>query len=130
MVGGKKATEDLYEKYEKLGLVAESGESPWASAFVDTCGHIECVVIFDQFDNKSVEAVREILAEADRKLPEWHLAMGAFEGALTFEERSQKAAAPYCLDFLHFEKKIKKLFDPNLVSESSAYVSIKGNQSE
>ena len=127
MGGGKKASEDLYDKYEKLGLVADSGESPWASAFVDNCGHIECVVIFDQFDKKSVEAVREILAEADQKLPEWHLAMGAFEGALTFEERAQKAAAPYCLDFLNFEKKIKKLFDPNLVSESSAYVSIKGD---
>lgn len=122
--GGRRTTADLYDKYEKLGLVGESGESPWASAFVDTCGHIECVVVFDQFDKASVNAVREIMAQADEKLPEWRLAMGSFEGALTFEERAQKAGAKYCQDFLLYEKMIKKAFDPNLMAESSAYVSV------
>jgi glycolate oxidase len=122
---GKRTTEDLYDKYEKSGLIGESGESPWASAFVDSCGHIECVIVYDQLDENSVNAVKEILAQADEKLPEWRLAMGSFEGALTFEERAQKAAAKYCMDFLTYEKKIKKAFDPNLVSESSAYVSVK-----
>ena len=43
-------------------------------------------------------------------------------GCLSPNARAQKLAAPYCLDFMNYEKQVKKLFDPNLVAEASWYV--------
>jgi hypothetical protein len=119
----KRAAEEIWDKYEKEGKIALAGESPWGTALADWASHVECVVVYDQMDPDSVNAVREIIAEADAKLPRWRLAVGSFEGCLTTAESAQKAAAPYSLDFLSYEKKIKKAFDPNLVSEYSWYVS-------
>ncbi len=119
---GQRVAEELYAKYEAEGKIAITGENPWFAPLGDSFAHTESVVSYDQFDPESIKAVREILAEADIKLPQWHLAVGGAEGCLSFDEASEKAAAPYCLDFLGYEKKIKKAFDPNLVSESSFYV--------
>lgn len=118
----QRTAEDLYAKYEAEGKIAYTGESPWFSPLGDSFAHTESVVSYDQFDPESIKAVRQILAEADIKLPEWRLAVGGAEGCLSFDEASEKAAAPYCLDFLGYEKKIKKAFDPNLVAEASFYV--------
>ena len=118
----QRTAEELYAKYEATGKIAITGESPWFAPLGDSFAHTESVVSYDQFDPESIKAVREILAEADILLPKWHQAVGGAEGCLSFDEASEKAAAPYCLDFLGYEKKIKKAFDPNLVSESSFYV--------
>jgi hypothetical protein len=115
-------TAELYSKYEAQGKIAIAGESPWCAPLGDTFAHTESVVSYDQFDPESIKAIREILAEADILLPQWRLAVGGAEGCLSFNEISEKAAAPYCLDFLGYEKKIKRTFDPKLVSESSFYV--------
>jgi len=116
------AAEDIWAKYEQAGKVAYAGESPWGSALGDWSSHVECVVVYDQLDPESVQATRDIIAEVDEKLPKWSLGMGSFEGCLSPDETAQKKAAPYCLDFLTYEKKVKQLFDPNLVSESTWYV--------
>jgi len=116
------AAGEIWAKYEKAGKVAPAGEAPWGSALGDTCAHVESVVIYDQLDPDSVQAARDIVLECDEKLPKWHLGMGSFEGCLSLGERAQKLAAPYCLDFMKYEKQVKKLFDPNLVAESSWYV--------
>ena len=118
----QRTADELYSKYEKEGKIAITGESPWFSPIGDSFAHTESVVSYDQFDPESIKAVRQILEEADIKLPQWRLAVGGAEGCLSFNEASEKAAAPYCLDFLGYEKKIKKAFDPNLVAESSFYV--------
>jgi hypothetical protein len=116
------AAGEIWAKYEKEGKVAPAGEAPWGSALGDTCAHAESVIIYDQLDPDSVQAARDIVLECDEKLPKWHLGMGSFEGCLSLGERAQKLAAPYCLDFMKYEKQVKKLFDPNLVAESSWYV--------
>ena len=118
----QRTAEELYAKYEAEGKIAAAGENPWFAPLGDTFAHSESVVSYDQFDRESIKAVREILAEADVRLPEWRLAVGGAEGCLSFNEASEKAAAPYCLDFLKYEKALKAAFDPNLVSESSFYV--------
>ncbi|MBN1376098.1 MAG: hypothetical protein JXA01_08090, partial [Dehalococcoidia bacterium] len=118
----QRTADELYAKYEAEGRIAVTGEAPWFSAIGDSFAHTESVVNYDQFDPESIKAVRQLLEEADIKLPEWRLAVGGAEGCLSFNEASEKAAAPYCLDFLGYEKKIKRAFDPNLISESSFYV--------
>lgn len=118
----KRAAEEIWLKYETAGKVAYAGEAPWGAALGDWSSHVEGVVVYDQLDPESVQATREIIAEVDEKLPKWSLAMGSFEGCLSPGEAAQKKAAPYCLDFMSYEKKVKKLFDPNLVSESTWYV--------
>jgi len=122
----KRAAEDIWDKYEKEGRIAITGESPWGAALGDWSSHVECIVVYDQTDPDSIEAAREIIAETDVKAAQWRLAMGSFEGCLSQEEKAQKAAAPYCLDFMSFERNIKKAFDPNLVSEYSWYVKPEG----
>jgi len=118
----QRTAEELYAKYAAEGKILDAGESPWFAAIGENWAHTESVVNYDQFDPESIKAVRQILADADVKLPQWRLAVGGAEGCLSFNEASEKAAAPYCLDFLEYEKKIKKAFDPNLVAESSFYV--------
>jgi glycolate oxidase len=118
----QRTAEELYARYEAEGKIAAAGENPWFAPLGDSFAHSESVVNYDQFDRESIKAVREILADADVKLPEWRLAVGGAEGCLSFNEASEKAAAPYCLDFLNYEKKLKTAFDPNLVAESSFYV--------
>ncbi|RPJ63311.1 MAG: FAD-binding oxidoreductase [Dehalococcoidia bacterium] len=114
--------EDIWAKYEMAGKITAGGEAPWGTALGDWSSHVESVVVYDPLVPESVQAVRDILAEVDEKLPKWSLGMGSFEGCLSPSETAQKKAAPYCLDFMTYEKKLKKLFDPNLVSESTWYV--------
>ena len=118
----QRAAEELYAKAEAEGKISYTGESPWFAAIGDSWAHTESVVNYDQFDPESIKAVKDILAEADIKLPQWRIAVGGAEGCLSFDEASEKAAAPYCMDFLGYEKQIKKAFDPNLLAESSFYV--------
>jgi glycolate oxidase len=118
----KRAAEDIWAKYEAAGKIAIAGEAPWGAALGDWGSHVESVVVYDQLDPESVQAARDIIVEVDEKLPKWSLGMGSFEGCLSPGEAAQKKAAPYCLDFMSYEKKIKKLFDPKLVSESTWYV--------
>jgi hypothetical protein len=118
----KRSAEDIWAKYEATGKIAVAGESPWGAALGDWGSHVESVVVYDQLDPESVQVARDIIAEVDEKLPKWSLGMGSFEGCLSPAETAQKKAAPYCLDFMGYEKKVKKLFDPNLLSESTWYV--------
>jgi hypothetical protein len=118
----RRAAEDVWARYEAEGKVAAAGEAPWGTALGDTCSHVESIVVYDQLDPASVQAARDIILECDEKMPKWHLGMGSFEGCLSPNARAQKLAAPYCLDFMKYEKQVKKLFDPNLVAEASWYV--------
>jgi glycolate oxidase len=118
----RRCAEEIWAKYEAEGKIALAGESPWGAALGDWGSHVESVCVYDQLDPESVQATRDIIAEVDELLPKWSLGMGSFEGCLSPAEAAQKKAEPYCLDFMSYEKKIKKLFDPNLVSESTWYV--------
>ncbi|MDD5170805.1 MAG: hypothetical protein PHN75_18460, partial [Syntrophales bacterium] len=121
----KRASEEIWAKYEAEGKIGLAGEAPWGAALGDWGSHVESVGVYDQLDPESVQAAREIIAEVDEKLPKWSLGMGSFEGCLSPSEAAQKKAAPYCLDFMGYEKKVKMLFDPALVSESTWYVTPK-----
>jgi hypothetical protein len=118
----RRCAEEIWAKYEAAGKISYAGESPWGAALGDWGSHVESVCVYDQLDPESVQATREVIAEVDELLPKWSLGMGSFEGCLSPAEAAQKKAAPYCLDFMTYEKKIKKLFDPKLVSESTWYV--------
>ncbi|MCX6006599.1 MAG: FAD-binding oxidoreductase [Chloroflexi bacterium] len=118
----KRCAEDIWAKYEAEGKITAGGEAPWGTALGDWTSHVESVVVYDPLAPESVQAARDIIAEVDEKLPKWSLGMGSFEGCLSPSETAQKKAAPYCLDFMSYEKKIKKLFDPNLVAESTWFV--------
>jgi glycolate oxidase len=117
----RRCAEEIWAKYEAAGKIAIAGESPWGVALGDWSSHVESVVIYDQLDPESVQATRDIIAEVEEKLPKWSLGI-TFDGCLNPGETAQSKAAPYCLDFMSYEKKVKKLFDPNLVSESTWYV--------
>jgi len=118
----KRTAEEIYAKYEAEGKIAVAGENPWFVPIGDHCAHTESVISYDQFDPESIKTVRQILQEVDIKIPQWHQAVGGAEGFLGLNEESEKAAAPYCIDYLGYEKKIKKAFDPKLVAESTFYV--------
>jgi hypothetical protein len=77
---------------------------------------------YDAANPDVAKVIGEIGAEADTKVAQWSLAINSLEGALSFEESALKAADPYCLNLLSWMKKVKRAFDPNLVSESSFYV--------
>ena len=118
----RRCAEEIWAKYEAEGKISYAGESPWGAALGDWGSHVEAVCVYDQLDPESVQATRDVIAEVDSLLPKWSLGMGSFEGCLSPSEAAQKKAAPYCLDFMSYEKNIKKLFDPKLVSESSWFV--------
>jgi glycolate oxidase len=118
----RRCAEEIWAKYEAAGKISYAGESPWGAALGDWGSHVESVCVYDMLDPESVQATRDIIAEVDSLLPKWSLGMGSFEGCLSPGEAAQKKAAPYCLDFMTYEKHIKKLFDPNLVAESTWFV--------
>jgi len=123
---GKRAAEELHAKYEQAGQIVTQGEGgPWGVCYGDTCGHLEQIVTFDPADPNACKAVGELVEQCDKKVAEWRIGINLLEGALSFEEASINAAAPYCLDFPSLMRKIKKAFDPNLVAESSFYVTPK-----
>jgi hypothetical protein len=85
----RRAAEEIWAKYEEAGKVALAGEAPWGAALGDTCSHVESIVIYDQLDPESVQAVRDIILECDEKLRKWHLGMGLLEGCLSRGARAE-----------------------------------------
>jgi len=118
----RRCAEEIWAKYEAAGKISYAGESPWGTALGDWGSHVESICLYDSTDPESVQAIKDIIAEVDSMLPKWSLGVGAFESCLSQGGVAQKKAAPYCLDYMGYEKKVKKLFDPNLVSESTWYV--------
>jgi len=99
-------------------------ETAWAVLYgSDGCGHVEMLTQYDPADPASCQRTREVVAKADKKVAEWGYGVNLLENALSFQEASLEAAAPYAVDFIKWMKRIKKAYDPNNVSESSFYVS-------
>ena len=111
---------EILEKHEQAGEILAA---PWAPLYSDSSyGHMEGTCVYDAANPDVAKVIGEIGAEADTKVAQWSLAINSLEGALSFEESALKAADPYCLNLLSWMKKVKRAFDPNLVSESSFYV--------
>jgi len=116
------AYEDYVREKQKSGKFLLGGEGTWSVAYSDVGAHTEVTYLYDPADPESTKAAAEMGELGDKWMAEKRFGINALENALCFEETAIKAALPYSLDFAVWMKKLKKAFDPNLVSESSFYV--------
>jgi glycolate oxidase len=99
-------------------------EACWQVIYGDGVGHSESIVFYDPADRESTRMTAECLAKGDEMIAQWRLGINSLENALSYDESALKAARPHLShDFVKYIRKIKAAFDPNLLSESSFYVS-------
>ena len=84
-------------------------------------GHIEVVYRYDPHDPDSVKAAAELASASNKLVTESKLGINLVEGGLSYMDEVHDIAGPKSLNYHVWMKKIKKAFDPNLVSESSWY---------
>ena len=117
----------LKEKYAKEGKILDDGDPCWIGPYADNAvgAHMETPVRYDPCDPEAVKAVTEFGKWAVKVGLEANLCIGAFDSGLSFRDEVNDLAGPRCLNYHLWIRKIKKAFDPNLVSESSWYTTPK-----
>ena len=118
---------ELKEKYAKAGKLLDDGDPTWIQPYEagSVGGHGEIPVRFDPCDPEAVKAAAELASVSNKLLLEQKLGTGLFEGGLDYRDEIHDSAGPKCLNYHIWMRKIKKTFDPNLVSESSFYTTPK-----
>jgi hypothetical protein len=83
-------------------------------------------------DAESIRGAAEIESILGKLWLEKNVDIASFGGAfglLAYEGKIHEMAGPQCLNYDIWMRKIKKVFDPNLLSESSYYIKPKGETS-
>ena len=127
----KKANEIGYELKDKLvkeGKILDDADPTWVTAYEENAigYHEELVSRYDPTDLDSIRTAAQIISVSDRLWLEKNLDISSFGGCTSFEGELHEMAGPKCLNYHVWMRKIKKAFDPNLVSESSFYIRTKG----
>jgi len=120
-----KAYDNFIKDAQESGKILNLGaETAWQCLYGDGVGHSEAVIIYDPADRESSRAAAACEAKGNEMIARWHLGINALENALSYKESALKAAQPHLShDFIKYIRRIKAAFDPNLLSESSFYVS-------
>ena len=115
----------LKEKLAKEGKLLDDGDCcpihPRNDAF---SFHMETPVRYDACDPEAIKAAAELGEWSIKAGLEANLAIGMFDGIM-LGDQVHDIAGPRCLNYHLWMRKIKKAFDPNLVSESSFYTTPK-----
>jgi glycolate oxidase len=117
----------LKEKLAKEGKLLDDGDSaPIYPYDENTVGmHMEQPVRYDPCDPEACKAALELGRWAIKAGVESNLTMGMFDGGMSYCDEVADIAGPKSLNYHIWIRKLKKAFDPNLVSESSFYTTPK-----
>jgi len=137
LVAMMKAQEMGYEvkdKFGKKGVVLDDNDPTWLTATEENAfgAHQEFAVRYDPMDAESIRGAAEIESILGKLWLEKNVDIASFGGAfglLAYEGKIHEMAGPQCLNYDIWMRKIKKVFDPNLLSESSYYIKPKGETS-
>jgi hypothetical protein len=118
---------ELKDRFAKAGKILDDGDPTWVVPYDEEVGvgHIEVVYRYDPHDPDSVKAAAELASLSNRVVTDSKLGINLIEGGLSYNDEVHDIAGPRCLNYHIWMKKIKKAFDPNLVSESSFYTTPK-----
>jgi glycolate oxidase len=117
-------TRDVMLKYMKEGKIVYSEGQYWLCPVGNQHYHMEQVFSYDSADPASIKAVHEIVESSVRLMIEQKFGPHG-DGFLNFDDNVHDIAGPACLDYHLKIRAIKKALDPNLLSESSSYVTPK-----
>ena len=116
----------IKEKFAKEGKLLDDGDCCPIHPFEDGYTfHMETPCRHDPCDRESIKAAIELGEVSIKAGVEKNLAIGMFDGLDSLHDQVHDIAGPRCLNYHLWMKKIKKAFDPNLVSESSSYTTPK-----
>jgi hypothetical protein len=122
---GIKMDAGLREKYIKKGVIGDDGTyNSWGTAFEGShMALFECGHFFDPLDEESTNGMAQMADEGVEiclKTP-FNLCWGTFGGLAVGTKRI--SVGPLCYNFTDWMRKIKRVFDPNSVSDLAGYIS-------
>ena len=108
-------------------MILQDGDSTFVTTFNQGSigGHCEVVSRYDPADPEAVKGVISLLDELNKLMLEKKLAIGGMEGCFVYDNDLHDLFGPACLNYHQWMKKIKEAFDPNLVGESSFFITPK-----
>ena len=117
--------EEIKEKYCKEGGFVDDGvaSSLWLWDENVIGGHTDQLIRFDPNDPFAVEQGVKYIKETERVWVDKNFGVPMMEGTFSLDGEVHEIAGPKMLNYHIWMKKIKKAFDPNLVSDSSWYIS-------
>lgn len=137
LVGVAKAGEEVKRRHiEKGGLMDDGGESTWGGLYERgrIGGHLEELFQYDPHDPKSWQAAWNYLLDAGLAVMTkgWPPGLSLLPAlALSEEERAPFfAVAGEVIDLLRWQGRIKRAFDPNIVSDPGHYITVKEAESK
>ena len=114
------------EKYAKKGNLLDDGDCcpihPLEDAYYF---HMETPVRFDPCDPEAVKAGVELCDWSLKAGVEANLSIGLFDSNMGYCDQVHDLAGPRSLNYHTWLRKLKKAFDPNLVSEAAFHVTPK-----
>ena len=117
---------ELKDPVAKQGKLVDNGDVASIQPYEDGTigGHLETPVEYDPNDGDAVKAAVEFSDRCAKEQVKSNFAIPLFEGC-NYDEYLHNLAGPRCMNYHIWIRKIKKAFDPNLVSESSWYTTPK-----
>lgn len=120
----KKAGFELKDKVAKQGKLLDDGDSTWVIPYNENSigAHCEVVIRYDPTDLDTVKNVINYMREANKMMLEKKFGIAGLEGGFSYCNDIHDQFGPACLNYDKWMKKIKKAFDPNLVAESTFFI--------
>jgi glycolate oxidase len=114
---------EIKDKYSKAGVFLDDGDSTWITPLEDFGYHMEIPARYDPTDEASVKGCTDFVTEAEREFENRNISIGGF--GLCWQKERHDVVGPKTMDYQKWVRKVKKLLDPNLVSESFFYPKMK-----
>lgn len=123
----REITTEIKNETAKTGVILDDGDSTFVTPVNDGSvgGHTEGVFRYDPNDQEAIKGSVEFLEKLNGAMLVNKLAIGGMEACGSFNNDVHDIFGPLCMNYDQWMKKIKIAFDPNLVGESSFYITPK-----
>jgi len=111
---------EIKKKYVDMGMLFDDGiENGWGLIYEDGhFGHLEMLNSYDPTDPESCKAFQNCMNESIDVMIDKCLGVPFGGGG----DRMAKILGPHVMNYDHWQRKIKKTFDPNVASDPGTYI--------
>ncbi len=123
VIQGKMTTE-IKEEFIRKGLLLDDlADNLWGSLYESDSlvGHQEQIILFNQRDPKQIEGANEFEEIIIREALDRNIQVG---NRITVDPGTNELIGPKYCDYHLWQRKVKKVFDPNLCSDPTWYTSV------
>lgn len=113
----------IKNKFSKDGVFLDDDDSTWITPLEDFGYHMEIPARYDPTDEVSVKGTTEYVLKVEKEFEDRNIGLGGF--GLCWDNERHDVVGPKTMNYQVWVRKVKRLLDPNLVSESFFYPKMK-----